>query len=548
MHTPIKSPAEVARDIADGVTIVTSGFVGVGHAEACSKAIEARFLAEGRPRELTLMFSAGQGNGSDKGVNHFGHAGLVKRVIGGHWLAAPKLSALVVHDQIEAWNLPQGVITHLFRAIAGKKPGVVTSIGLHTFVDPRLDGGRLTPRTAFSVLEPRVELVRLRGQEQLFYPALPIDVALIRASTADERGNLSCEDEPFHHDLLAIAQATFNSGGQVIAQVRRVVPFGSIAPNDVRVPGIFVSALCFAEDPADHSMSFGEAFKKEYRAAPIDRLSPGNTTGHVQKLSPLAARKVIQRRALLELLTLDWPLVNLGVGAPAGIAAVAREENVHKFTLTVEAGLVGGSPADGLAFGASSFPEAAIDHAAMFDFYDGGGLDICFLGLGEFDGFGNVNVSRFADRVAGVGGFINISQSTKRVVFMGTLTTDGLRVACGQGGLSIVQEGKVRKMVPLVSHLSFNGRYAWEKGQNVTFITERAVFRLSEAGLTLVEVAPGIDVERDVLRLLAGPIKVSDKLCVMDARIFEERPMLATGSIAGDSDPRQLMGQMNSRL
>ena len=513
------TPTAAADLVADGDTVVCAGFVGAGHAEAVTRAIETRFLARGSPRDLTLVYAAGQGDRGQRGVNHFGHAGLVRRIIGGHWISAPRLGALVNADAVEAWNLPQGVIAQLFRAIAGGKAGVVTSIGLHTFVDPRHDGARLTPCTARSALEPRVELITLQGREQLFYPGLPLDVALIRATTADERGNLSTEEEPFHQDLLAIAQAARNSGGTVIAQVKRIVAAGTIDPNRVRVPGILVDHLVIADDPADHWMTFGEAFNPAYLASgprPDPAAAPA---------IPLDCRKIIQRRAFLALRELAHPVVNFGVGMPAGIGPIAQEEGHHDYTVTVESGPVGGIPAQLLSFGASAFPEAVIDQASMFDFYDGGGLDIAFLGLAEFDGRGNVNVSRFGARVAGVGGFVNITQSARRVVFMGTLTADGLQVEARDGRLRILQEGRVHKLVPQLQQLSFNGPYVASLGHSVRYVTERAVFELRDGALTLCEIAPGLDLERDVLAACGMSVRVADNLQTMDARIFRDAPM-----------------------
>jgi len=523
------TPAQAAALIPDGATIACAGFVGVGHAEAVSRAVEERFLASGHPRDLTLVYAAGQGDRAERGVNHYGHAGLLKRVIGGHWISAPKLGALVEADAIEAWNLPQGVIAHLYRAIAGGKPGMVTRIGLHTFVDPRHDGGRLTPRTALSAIEPRVELVTLGGEEQLFYPSLPIHVALIRATTADELGNLAGEQEPFHHDLLAIAQAAHNSGGIVIAQVKRIVPAGTLAPAAVRVPGILVDHLVIADDPLDHSMTFGADYDAHFAAAPASRpmRMPDSTTAPL----PLDVRKIIQRRALLMLRAVPprpgalRPVVNLGVGMPAGMGAVADEEGVGGFVLTVESGPTGGTPADGPAFGAARWPEAITSHAEMFDFYDGGGLDISFLGLAEFTPEGHVNVSRFGSKVSGVGGFINITQSTPRVVFMGALTAGGLEIATGDGRLRIVKDGAVPKLVPTVQHLSFNGPYVAGLGRQITYITERAVFELRGGRLVLTEIAPGLDLQRDVLAVLGAPVVVADDLKTMDARIFRDAPM-----------------------
>jgi propionate CoA-transferase len=514
------TPAQAAALIADDATVVCAGFVGAGHAEAVSRAIEARFVAEGRPRDLTLVYAAGQGDRLRRGVNHFGHEGLVKRIIGGHWISAPRLGALVQADAVEAWNLPQGVIAQLFRAIAGGKPGVLSSVGLHTFVDPRHDGARLTPRTRASALEPLVSLMTVQGREQLFYPSLPVNVALIRATTADTRGNLSTEEEPFHQDLLAIAQAARNSGGTVIAQVKRIVEAGALDPNRVRVPGILVDHLVIADDPADHWMTFGEAFNPAY-------MGQGPRAAAAPVPAPLDLRKIIQRRAFLELAACRDPVVNFGVGMPAGIGPVAHEEGHDDFTVTVESGPVGGTPAQFLSFGASAFPEAVIDQASMFDFYDGGGLDIAFLGLAEFDGHGNVNVSRFGSRVAGVGGFINITQSARHVVFIGTLTADGLQVQAGNGTLRIVQEGRVHKLVPKIQQLSFNGPYVASLGHRITYVTERAVFELRGGTLTLTEVAPGLDLQRDVLAVCAAPVAVAADLRTMDPRIFRDAPMRA---------------------
>ncbi|MCW7537006.1 acyl CoA:acetate/3-ketoacid CoA transferase [Aquabacterium sp. A7-Y] len=510
----ILTAAQAASLIEDGWTVVTAGFVGAGHAEAVTSALERRFLAEGAPRGLTLLYAAGQGDRAHRGVNHFGHAGLLRRVIGGHWISAPKLGALVARNEIEAYNWPQGVISHLYRAIAGHKPGVITRIGLHTFVDPRHDGGRLTPRTT----EPLVQLIELAGEEQLFYPSLPVHCALIRATTADEHGNLSTEHEPFHQDLLAIAQAAHNSGGIVIAQVKRLARAGSLNPNLVRVPGILVDHVVLTEDPDDHWMTFGEAYNPTYNG---ELREPE----HACAPAPLDARKIVQRRAFLELQKLHGPVVNLGVGMPAGIGHIAREEGHRDFTLTVEAGPIGGTPAQLLSFGASANPEAIIDHAAMFDFYDGGGIDIAFLGMAELDPEGNVNVSRFGDKIAGVGGFINITQTARRVVLMGSLTAGGLEVRAVDGRLRIVSEGRVKKVVPRVGHLSFNGPYVSGLGREVLYVTERAVFVLRDGRLTLTEVAPGIDLEREVLAQCAAPVDVASDLKTMDERIFREAAM-----------------------
>ncbi len=525
---PIRPPervtaAQAAALIDNGWTVASAGFVGVGHAEAVTAALEQRFLEGGQPRDLTLVYSAGQGDRGARGVNHFGHAGLTRRIIGGHWRSAPRLSRLALDNAAEAYNLPQGVITHLYRAIAGRKPGVVTPIGLHTFVDPRHGGGRLNERTTAEL----VELVEVGGQEMLRYLPFPIDCALVRGTSADAAGNITAEQEPFHHELLAIAQAAHNSGGIVIAQVKRINP-GRARAADVRIPGILVDYLVeVGDDPAVHGMTFGEHFNAAY-------LGEGPMPPRSGSAGALDARRIIQRRALLELVQQQPRVVSLGVGMPAGVGAVAHEEGIDNFVLTVEAGPIGGVPADGLSFGASAYPDAVIDQPAQFDFYDGGGLDMAFLGLAQFDPAGDVNVSLFGTgekrMVAGIGGFINITQSTRSLVFMGTLTAGGLTVAVEDGRLRIVSEGRSRKLVGQVEHLSFNGPYASQLGTRVIYVTERAVFRLEQGRLQLVEVAPGIDVERDVLAHCAGPIEVAGDLREMDHRIFAAAPMgLADG-------------------
>ena len=520
---------QAARLIADRWTIASAGFVGAGHAEAVTEAIERRFLAEAAPRELTLVYSAGQGDRARRGVNHFGHPGLTRRIIGGHWRSAPMLSRLALDEQAEAYNFPQGVITHLYRAIAAGTPGVITKIGLHTFIDPRHGGAALNARST----APLVDLIEIEGEPFLRYRPFPIDCALVRGTTADARGNISCEEEPFHHELLAIAQAARNSGGVVIAQVKRLIDRHDNA-REVRLPGILVDYLVVAgEHPEHHSMTFGEYLNPAYTgsARPADRaIAPvADEAGAAADASPLTARRIVQRRALLALLEARPQVVNLGVGMPAGVGAVAREEGVDHFVLTVEAGPIGGTPADGLSFGASEYPEAIVDEPAQFDFYDGGGLDIALLGMAEFDRSGNVNVGVFGEgegrSIAGVGGFINITQATPELVFLGTPTAGGLEVGARDRRLTIASEGRHRKMLDRVGQLCFNGRYAGELGTRVTYVTERAVFRLIEGRLVLTEIAPGIDLEREVLALCPPGLAVASDLTLMDERLFDPAPM-----------------------
>jgi len=541
------SVAEAATLIQPGWTVACAGFVGAGHAEAVTRALEARFVATGEPRDLTLVYSAGQGDRATRGVNHFGTPGMTRAVVGGHWRSATRLIDLALAEQCEGYNLPQGVISHVYRAIGGGKPGLLTRIGLNTFVDPRTEldpryvGGAVNQR-ALDALKAGgfrwVEHERFRGEDWLFYPRFPIHCALIRATAADPRGNLSTHEEAFHHELLAIAQAARASGGIVIAQVRELVDHHQILA-DIRVPGILVDVVAVCEDPDDHQMTFGEAFNPAYLTSwrgalftPEASAPPPPVAGApVPAAGGLDARTIVQRRAVLELAKRQPRVVNLGVGMPAAVGDLAHQAGLGGFTLTVEAGPVGGIPADGLSFGASAYPEAVVDQPAQFDFYEGGGIDLAILGLAELDGAGNVNVSKFGEGehalIAGVGGFINITQSARAVVFMGTLTAGGLKVATQGGQLRIAQEGRLKKVVPGVAHLSFNGRYATELGTDVLYITERAVFAMRPAAgggapvLTLIEVAPGIDVQRDVLAQCDAPVAVADDLALMDARLFD---------------------------
>lgn len=503
----------VKKYIKDGTTVTFGGFIGSAHPEEVSLTIEQEFLTTGHPNNLTLLYCAGMGDGKEKGLNHLGHEGLVSKVIGGHWGLVPKLQKLALENKVAAYNLPQGVISQLYRDIAAGKPGVITHVGLKTYVDPRLEGGKINEKAAEA--GDIVELIQIHGQEKLLYNAFPIDVAVIRATYADEHGNCTMEHEGVTLDALPIAQATKNSGGKVIVQVEGIVQHGSLDTRMVKIPGILVDAIVVSK-PENHMQTFETQYNPAYSGeirVPVDTLTP----------LPMDVRKVITRRAAMELV--PKAIVNLGLGMPECISAVAAEENISDMmVLTAESGVIGGVPAAGLSFGVTANAECVIDQGYQFDFYDGGGLDVAFLGLAEMDGQGNVNVSKFGTKLPGCGGFINITQNAKKVVFCGTFTAGGLKEEFRDGRVEILQEGRGKKLVNQVEQITFSGEYARQMGQKVFYVTERAVFELTEQGITLIEIAPGVDLEKDVLAQMDFVPIIGD-VKLMDARLFNEEKM-----------------------
>ena len=496
----------------DTVNIMASGG-GYMEADFVFRGIEKRFLETGKPNNLTLMHVTGVGSGDESGAGCFAHKGLVKRVVGGHWLWSKRMAKLAVDEDIEAYNLPQGILTLLIREIAAGRPGVLTKVGMNTFIDPIHDGGRFNK----SAVEPLVKRVNFQGEDMLFYKTFPINVSIIRGTTADEDGNISTELEGVDLDILSSAQAAYNSGGIVIAQVKRLAKKGTLNPRMVRVPGFMVTAVVQDE----------KQWQTSYEEHNFSVCGLNNTP--MNSIPPLefGVRKIVARRASLELK--KDAVVNLGIGIADGVANIAAEEEIiNDFTFSIEMGITGGVPTKGVLFGASWNPECIYSMSSQFDFYHGGGLDISCLGMGEMDQLGNVNVSRLSNRIPGSGGFIDISQTAKKVVFCGPFTNKGLEIEIKDGKLKILKEGQQKKFVGNVGQISFSGEYATQKGQIVMYVTERAVFELRDGKVVLTEIAPGIDLEKDVLNQMEFEPVLADELTVMNLAIFNPARMIDT--------------------
>ncbi len=507
----IATAEEAIGVIQEGDVMAAAGFVGNGTPEELIIALEKRFLEYNQPKNITLLFSSGLGDAKERGLNRLAHKGLFKRVIAGHYGLMPKIGQMALNNEFEAYNLPQGILTNLYRAVAAKKPGVFSKVGLGTFVDPRIEGGKVNARAT----EDLVEVVVLGEEEWLFVKSFPINIALIRGTTADTTGNITMEKEILSLDTLAMAMAVKNSGGYVIAQVERIAGRGTLNPKHVKVPGILVDFVVVAR-PENHMQTYATPYSPAYAGEIKVPLKS------IQQL-PLDERKSIARRAALDLRPYD--VINLGIGVPEGVSSVANEEKILSYlTMTVEPGIVGGVPAGGLDFGASTNPDAIIDMPDQFNFYDGGGLDLTCLGMAQCDQYGNVNSSKFGPRLAGCGGFINISQNAKTVLFVGTFTTGGLKITIEEGKLRILKEGKLKKFVGHVEQITFSGKIGSHSGQKILYITERCVFSLKDEKLELMEVAPGIDIEKDILPNMAFEPAINT-VATMDPRIFQPRQM-----------------------
>jgi propionate CoA-transferase len=517
--TSVIEVEDAVRLVPDGATIIVGGS-GAGHAvpQRFIDALAAVYVAEGRPRDLTTVRVVGIGDFADRGFSQLALPGLMRRTIGSNIGNEPRLGELVAAGEIEAYSFPQGVLSLLCREIAGGRPGLVTHIGLDTYVDPRHTGGKQNARTT----EDLVEVVTLRGREWLLYHAFPIDVAVIRGSTADEDGNLTMEDEAVQGEMLAMAMAARNSGGIVIAEVHRLAEAGTLPMRAVKVPGALIDHVYVDPDQTQtyatrYSPYYAGALRRPATAAPPPALD---------------VRKIIARRSLLEFRAGD--ICNLGFGISQGIGAIAFEEGIaDRLVLTVEQGIFGGVPVAGNEGGTGFNYQAMIEQPSMFDFYDGGGLDVASLSFAEVDRHGNVNVHAFEGRVRGPGGFPNISARTKKICFVGALTARGLDVGTQDGRLEIRSEGALPKFVDEVREVTFSGRLARSNGQEVRFITERAVFALREEGVTLIEIAEGIDLERDVLDQMAFRPIVPDVVGTIDPRVYAPGPMGLAQTLAG---------------
>ncbi|MGE0218173.1 acyl CoA:acetate/3-ketoacid CoA transferase [Mycolicibacterium sp.] len=508
IHPEFLSAAEAVDRIPDRARLlVEASGGGVIEPSGLLDALAERYQRTGAPSELSAYFCSGIGNRTGSGMDVLAKPGLLRSAVAGHWAMTPTLSRMAHDGEIEAYNLPQGVLAQLLRESAAKRPGLLTKVGLGTFCDPRQGGGKLNSATTADL----VEVMEIHGEEYLFYPSPAFDVAFIRGTTADEHGNLTLEQETAKLGVLAAATAARNSGGLVIAQVKRVAAAHTLNPKSVVVPGHLVDIVVVQENQWQTAINdYNPAFSGEVYV-PFGR-APA---------MPLSERKVVARRALDEIT--PGSVVNLGVGMADGVATAALEEGrLTEITLTVEQGMVGGVPERGVIFGVSWNPEAVIEHAAQFDFYDGGGLDVACLGFAEVDKDGNVNSSLVDGRIFGAGGFINISQAAKKVVFCGSLTAGGLRTDLSEGHLRVTTEGKHHKFIDRVRQITFNARLARERGQEVIYVTERAVFVLGDEGPVLIEVAPGWTAEQ-IIALMDFEPKRADQIRTMSASLFTER-------------------------
>lgn len=512
----VMTAREAVDLVKNGMTFGFSGFATFGLPEDLLTTLEEKFLETGEPNNLSLFYAGAPGGREQYGGNHLGHRGLLRRIHGGHLDLNRKLAALCSENALPVFMVPQDVNTHLLRAIASGKPGVITRIGLKTYADPRIDGCRAN-QAAWDCGEEVVQLLNIDGKDYLLYKSFPIDICFIKGTTADEDGNVTVESEATINGIFEMAAATHNSGGTVIVQVDRLAANGSLKPKDVKVPGLLVDAIVVGAP---------ERSRQSY-AMPYNPALSGELKVPVQakkEAEPLSLKKIIARRAAMEIKKKSF--VNFGIGVPQLIAAVLEEEGLASEVITsVESGVIGGVPSGGLGMGSAQNPVAIIKHPEMFDLYHGGALDGTFLGAAEFDSSGNVNVTKFNGKSVGPGGFLGISQPTPKVCFCGTFTAGKSKIEIVDGKLDIQEDGDIIKFKPEVEQITFSGEYALETGQEVFFLTERAVLKLTEKGVTLIEIAPGVDLEKDIIAHMGFRPAIAENLKVMDARIFKPEKM-----------------------
>lgn len=505
MNPKIISAEAAASFVKNGVTLCIGGG-GAGHAvpDKLMEALGKRFVRTALPRKINILHPCGIGENNVRGLNHLAHEGLLDTVIGGFWGNAPRMGKLALENKIKGYNLPQGVLGHLLRATAGGEKGLLKKTGLHTFVDPRFQGGKVNHKTTKDL----VEVVMINEEEYLFYHSIPVDIAFIRGSSIDVEGNLTMEDEVATFSMLSIAQATKVNGGIVVAQVKKQVKTHA-RPVQVKVPGVFIDYVVVAPNQT-------MTFITDHEEAFVDRTAA--YTDENLKLDGI--KRVIARRAAMELPKKGF--VNLGYGIPDGIPIVAREEGIlGDITFMIEQGQTDGVIATGLNFGAMYNPAMITDDSYQFDFFHGGGLDACFLGFAQIDRFGNVNSSRFGKNFTGSGGFIDISQNTKKVVICGAFAAKA-ELEVSEQGIKIHDPGKFKKFINEVEQVTFNGRYAFDQGQEVMYCTERGIFRLVRNGIELMEIAPGINLEKDILSMMEFEPLISPDLKTMDVKLFEK--------------------------
>jgi len=505
------SGVEAAAMIQNGSTVATIGMTLVSASETILKALEKSFLETGSPNNLTVVHSCGQSD-RDRGIQHFAHEGMLTRIIGGHWGLQPKMMELIASNKILAYNIPQGQFAQLYRSMAGGEPGKITKVGLGTFIDPRLEGGKMNEVTKQA--PDIVDIVTIDCEEYIRYKPIPLDYCIIRGTRVDENGNLSTEEEAMSLEVWSAVMACKKFGGKVIAQAKYKVPANSIHCKQVTIPGVFIDAVVMCPNPdEDHRQTHSFAFNPAYC---------GNirTSDDLSDVLPLNIRKVIGRRAMIELSQDD--ILNVGTGIPNDVVGpiIAEEGISNDVTITVESGIYGGVPMGGVDFGIAKNNVALVRHDDQFDFYNGQGVDITFMGAGQIDADGSVNATRLGPNPTGAGGFIDITTNAKHIVFCSTFTGKGLDCSFGEGKVTIQKEGKLIKFVNQLQQISYNGLIARKKGQKMHYVTERAVFELTLDGLMLTEIAEGIDLQTQILDLMEFKPLISENLKKINPAIY----------------------------